>query len=67
MPLHCAMRHIAAAGRLPASTRGLRANVVAPGRDAATGRAPAHATAGRMPALRRALQPGTGAQTTAGG
>ncbi|MCI1191628.1 hypothetical protein MOJ79_07220 [Calidifontimicrobium sp. SYSU G02091] len=61
------MHHTAAAGRLPASTRRLRTNVVAPGRDAATGRAPADAAAGRVPALWRALQPGTGAQTTAGG
>lgn len=66
MPLHCAMHHTAAAGRPPAPTRGLRANVVAPGRDAATGGAPAHATAGRMPALWRALQPGADAPAVAG-
>jgi hypothetical protein len=52
MPLHCAMLHTATASRLPASTPGLRVNAVAPGRDAAIG---------------RALQPGADAPAMAGG
>ncbi|WP_162910264.1 hypothetical protein [Azohydromonas sediminis] len=61
------MHHTATPSRLPASTRRLRVDVVAPGRDAATGRAPAHATAGCTLALWRALQPDAGAPAVAGG